>query len=185
MIGDKINKYLKHLYHYTDQTGAAEILRCGYLRPSPRTNLFDEGIYLTGLAPNLYTRQEILYNNYGSQWYDYDGRADYVVVINWDDLDPWLLRRCRLAVRSRNFLCYRHVRVRVDNKQVIRYEDYTVDGCNGDIGDNGGTGGTGDTGGTGGTGGTGSTGSTGGSGAAGGTGGSGQTVCPEIITIID
>ena len=55
------------LYHYTSHSAVKQIRKSGQLDPSQGHNIDRNGVWLTGLAPSLHNKREILSNNYDYQ----------------------------------------------------------------------------------------------------------------------
>ena len=70
-------------YHYTDKKGAEAINKGGTLKPTQLNDGIDAaggaGIYVTDKDPTMYSKTDILDNNYIMETSDNKGKADYVV----------------------------------------------------------------------------------------------------------
>ena len=83
------------LYHYTSQAGHEQIVRSGVIKQSQnftRDCVYGDGVYLTTLNPEDFSKEDLAKNNYGGGWRKRlsDGRLDYYVEIEipFSDLTP-------------------------------------------------------------------------------------------------
>jgi len=83
-----------HLYHYTDDVGARNIMRSGKILASLRSISSDDagyrngnGVYLTQLKPQTSTRTEIAMNNWGKTTDFFINKTKNYFVLNIPDSD--------------------------------------------------------------------------------------------------
>ena len=98
------------LYHYTSQAGHEQIVRSGVIKQSQnftRDCVYGDGVYLTTLNPEDFSKEDLAKNNYGGGWRKRlsDGRLDYYVEIEipFSDLK---LERCRTGDEARDVYLY-------------------------------------------------------------------------------
>ena len=98
------------LYHYTSQAGHEQIVGSGVIKQSQnftRDCVYGDGVYLTTLNPEDFSKEDLAKNNYGGGWRKRlsDGRLDYYVEIEipFSDLK---LERCRTGDEARDVYLY-------------------------------------------------------------------------------
>lgn len=118
-------------YHYTNYSGAMGIKRDNYIRRSGPSGIFGPGVYMTDMDPNLYSRDQILKNNYGFNFEERSGddcsdRADWYVKIYRNDLYMSLLRKLSSRITGdsgRSIYVYNDIVV-VNESQVMARPSY-------------------------------------------------------------
>jgi len=98
------------LYHYTNQRGYENIKRSGIIRQSQNFEkdcVYGDGVYLTTLNPEDFSKEDLAKNNYGGGWRRRmsDGRLDYYIEIeiSYSDLK---LERCKTSDDWRDVYLY-------------------------------------------------------------------------------
>mmetsp|Transcript_8393 Transcript_8393/g.19756 ORF Transcript_8393/g.19756 Transcript_8393/m.19756 type:complete len:160 (-) Transcript_8393:102-581(-) len=80
-------------YHYTDSESARKINSEKVLHASA-SGAGGPGIYVTDLNPDVYSKSEILANNYGQETSANFGRADHVIRVTVG-LNSWMVVKVR------------------------------------------------------------------------------------------
>ena len=93
------------LYHYTSQTGHDHIVKSGLIKQSQNFTkdcVYGDGVYLTTLNPEDFSKADLARNNYGGLWQKRlsDGRLDYYVEIEIP-FSELRLTRCQTQDESR------------------------------------------------------------------------------------
>ena len=98
------------LYHYTSQEGHDHIVKSGLIKQSQNFTkdcVYGDGVYLTTLNPEDFSKKDLAKNNYGGLWEKRlsDGRLDCYVEIEipFSDLK---LERCTTSDDSRDVYLY-------------------------------------------------------------------------------
>jgi len=98
------------LYHYTSQGGHDHIVKSKFIKQSQNFTkdcVYGDGVYLTTLNPEDFSKKDLAKNNYGGLWEKRlsDGRLDCYVEIEipFSDLK---LERCRTQDDSRDVYLY-------------------------------------------------------------------------------
>ena len=98
------------LYHYTNQRGYENIKKSGIIRQSQNFEkdcVYGDGVYLTTLNPEDFSKEDLAKNNYGGGWRRRmsDGRLDYYIEIeiSYSDLK---LERCKTSDDWRDVYLY-------------------------------------------------------------------------------
>ena len=98
------------LYHYTSQTGHDHIVKSGLIKQSQNFTkdcVYGDGVYLTTLNPEDFSKADLARNNYGGLWQKRlsDGRLDYYVEIEIP-FSELRLTRCQTQDESRDVYLY-------------------------------------------------------------------------------
>jgi len=98
------------LYHYTSEQGHKNIVTSGVIRQSQnftRDCVYGNGVYLTTLNPEDFSKADLAKNNYGGGWRKRlsDGRLDYYIEIEipFSDLK---LEKCKTSDTDRDVYLY-------------------------------------------------------------------------------